>query len=130
MKGPLHLPFAALVLATTLSACDGDKLLGPDAAQGIEGVVLLGPLCPVATPDDPCPDQPYQASIDVLDRKQNLVTTIESGPDGRFSVGLEPGLYILVPAQGDPFPTAAEQVVTVQEGLWASVTIHYDTGIR
>ena len=30
-----------------LTACDPSDLLGPDAAQGIEGVALLGPQCPV-----------------------------------------------------------------------------------
>ena len=121
---------ACLVMVLTLANCDSDVLLGPDAAQGIEGTVLLGPLCPVATPDDPCPDQPYQTTIDVLDRSQNRVTTVESGADGTFRVGLEPGLYILVPEQGNPLPSAPEKVVNVQAGEWVSVTINYDTGIR
>ena len=119
---------AGIVLA--LGACDSSKLPAPDAAQGIDGLVMRGPLCPVATSEDPCPDQPYQASIDILDRQQNLVTRVESGEDGTFRVGLEPGLYILVPEQGDPLPSAAEQVVDVQAGVWSSVTINYDTGIR
>ncbi|HSG10112.1 MAG TPA: hypothetical protein VLA36_17265 [Longimicrobiales bacterium] len=113
-----------------LAACDSSSLLGPDAAQGVEGLVLLGPQCPVATPDEPCPDLPYAASIVILDRRQDFVTIVESGADGTFRVGLEPGLYILVPEQGDPFPSAKEQVVEIREGVWSSVTIHYDTGIR
>lgn len=124
------LSLAVTLAALALTACDGTRLLGPDAAQGIEGLVLIGPLCPVATPDNPCPDQPYQASIDVLDRGQNLVTRIESGSDGTFRVGLEPGLYILVPERGDPLPEAAEKVVDVQAGVWSPVTINFDTGIR
>ena len=122
--------FVAVVLATVVAACETSALLGPDAAQGIEGLVLLGPLCPVVTPENPCPDQPYQASVDVLDRAHGVVTRVQSGADGRFRVGLEPGLYVLVPLNGDPFPSAAEKAVTVQEGVWASVTINYDPGIR
>lgn len=123
--------FWAVVCAVlALWACDSSKLLGPDAAQGIEGLVTLGPLCPVASPDQPCPDRPYQASINILDREQDQVTRVESDANGVFRVGLEPGLYILVPVNSDPFPAAAEQVVNVQEGVWSSVTIPFDTGIR
>ena len=129
MKLP-HRVWALTCIALALAACDSEALLGPDAAQGIDGLVMLGPQCPVATPDDPCPDLPYQATITILNRKQNVVTVVESGSDGTFRVGLEPGLYILSPEQGDPFPTATEKVVDVQAGVWATVTINYDTGIR
>jgi len=121
---------AAACAVLALWACDSSKLLGPDAPQGVEGLVLLGPLCPVASPDDPCPDRPYQAFIEILDRKQDRVTRVESAADGTFRVGLEPGLYILVPENGDPFPAAAEQVVDIQAGVWSEVTINFDTGIR
>jgi len=121
---------APLCAALALVACSSDKLLGPDAEQGVDGLVMRGPLCPVSSPDDPCPDQPYQATIDILDESQHSVTRVQSGADGKFRVGLEPGLYILVPEQGDPFPSAKESVVEVRAGVWASVTIQYDHGIR
>jgi len=122
--------FAVTCVALALAACDTTLLLGPDAAQGIDGLVMLGPLCPVATPENPCPDRPYQAFIDILDRDHNVVTSIQSDADGKFRVGLEPGLYIIAPEQGDPFPTATELAVNVGEGTWSSVTVNYDTGIR
>lgn len=120
-----------LVFAVLLGGCEGSsRLLGPGAPQGIEGVVLLGPMCPVASEEDPCPDQPYQARIDVLGPHRHLLGSTESGPDGRFSIGLEPGLYILRPKSGTPFPQAGEVEVEVRPGVYASVTIHFDTGIR
>lgn len=122
--------FAVTCMALALAACDPTLLLGPDAAQGIDGLVMLGPLCPVATSDNPCPDRPYQASIDILDRGHNVVTSIRSDADGKFRVGLEPGLYIIAPEQGDPFPVAKELAVNVAEGIWSSITVSYDTGIR
>jgi len=111
-------------------ACGSDDLLGPEAAQGIEGIVLLGPQCPVESLENPCPDLPYQALIDVRDRNGNRVTRIRSGEDGRFRVGLRPGLYILDPESGDPFPVAGEQEVRVEEGVYTEVTVSFDTGIR
>ena len=54
-----------LVFLGVTLACGSDDVLGPDARQGIAGVVLIGPQCPVQSVDNPCPDLPYQAWIDV-----------------------------------------------------------------
>ena len=114
----------------TLDACVSSDLLGPDAPQGIDGVALLSPLCPVLTEENPCPDQPYQAWVGVESASGRLVTRFETGEDGRFRVGLRPGHYILVPESGDPFPIASEQAVDVIPGVYAEVMINFDTGIR
>ncbi|MGW8266746.1 MAG: hypothetical protein ACWGSQ_10280 [Longimicrobiales bacterium] len=111
-------------------ACGSDDLLGPKAAQGIDGIVLLGPQCPVESLENPCPDLPYRAWIDIRTRNGDLVTRIRSGEDGRFRVGLRPGLYRLGPESGNPFPVAGEQEVWVEEGVYTAVTVNFDTGIR
>lgn len=121
----------ALALLWLLAGGFGtDDLLGPDAAQGIEGTVLLGPQCPVQTQDDPCPDLPYQAWIEIRRAEGGFVARIRSDEEGRFRVGLRPGEYVLQPQSGDPFPTASDQEVTVMQGVFAEVVIHFDTGIR
>ncbi|MCJ7630000.1 MAG: hypothetical protein MUO50_16615 [Longimicrobiales bacterium] len=120
--------YAALAI---LSACaDASGLLGPEALQGVEGVVLLGPLCPVVSEANPCPDQPYQAVIDILDHQRRFVGHVRSGEDGRFRAGLQPGAYILRPKSGNPFPRGEEEDLEVEEGVYTSVTVHFDTGIR
>lgn len=119
---------AAILFAT--AACGSSILLGPNASQGIDGLVLLGPLCPVQTPTDPCADRPYEASIEVETAGGSRITVVRSEADGRFRVGLLPGTYHLVPESGDPFPIAAEQDVVVEAGIYAAVVINFDTGIR
>lgn len=119
-----------VAILLTLTACGTDDLLGPDAAQGIEGIVLLGPQCPVQTLENPCPDLPYEAWIDVRRASGGSVTRIRSGEDGRFRVGLRPGPYILDPESGNPFPIASELEVQVDEGVYAEVIVSFDTGIR
>jgi hypothetical protein len=119
-----------IAILLTLAACGTSDLLGPDAAQGVEGMVLLGPQCPVQTPDNPCPDLPYQAWIKVRRSGAGIITRIQSGEDGHFRVGLRPGTYILDPESGDPFPFAVEQEVEVEAGVYAEVVINFDTGIR
>jgi len=123
-------PWHGFAIVLTLSACGGDDLLGPDAAQGIEGIVLLGPQCPVQSLEDPCPDLPYEAWIEVRRASGGSVTRIRSGEDGRFRVGLRPGQYVLDPESGNPFPIASELEVQVDEGAYAEVIISFDTGIR
>ena len=119
-----------LGLLMTLATCDSSDLLGPGAPQGIEGVALLGPLCPVQTEENPCPDRPYEAWVQVLSTAGRLVTRFRTGDDGRFRIGLRPGHYILAPESGDPFPAAREQAVDVAHGLYTEIVISFDTGIR
>ncbi len=122
---------APLVVLTALfSACGEGVLLGPDARQGIEGIALLGPMCPVQSLQHPCPDQPHQAAVVVRDAGGGFVTSFETGEDGMFRVGLVPGRYTLDPESGDPFPAASEQVVDVVAGRYTEVVLAFDTGIR
>ena len=121
---------AVAVLLLSFAGCGPDDLLGPDAPQGIDGIAFLGPLCPVQREDDPCPDRPHAANIDVRTPGGDLVTRVRSGADGRFRVGLRAGRYVLDPEPGDPFPVASTQDVEVPEGSWIEVTVLFDTGIR
>lgn len=119
-----------LGLAALVACRSASRLLGPDAPQGVAGQVLLGPMCPVQQADDSCPDQPYQAWIDVLDQAGGTVTRVQSGTDGGFRVGLAPGSYVLHPESGNPLPRAADQDVEVVSGRYTTVTVSFDTGIR
>jgi hypothetical protein len=121
---------AGLALLLVSASCASDALLGPEAPQGIEGLVLIGPQCPVQSLEDPCPDLPHQATIDVRDSDDGWVTQVRSGANGTFRVGLRPGMYTLHPRSGDPFPTAVDVDVEVLPGQYAQVTISFDTGIR
>jgi len=120
----------ALAFVLSLAACDSMLLLSPSAPQGIDGIVLAGPQCPVETVDNPCPDQPIQAKLTVASMDGDVVTELETELDGRFRVGLEPGGYVLIPRSGTPFPIAAAQEVKVERGVFTTVTVHFDTGIR
>lgn len=127
MKTALRTLPAALLLV--VSACGG-TLLEPDAAQGIDGLVLVGPQCPVVRQDDPCPDAPYQAWIVIRDASGDFVGRVRSATDGTFRAGLAPGDYVLHPESGSPFPTAGPLAVSVSAGTWTEVLISFDSGIR
>jgi len=44
---------AAAITVGLMAACDATELLGPEAAQGVEGIALRGPICPVQSLENP-----------------------------------------------------------------------------
>ena len=98
--------------------------------SGIDGLVTIGPTCPVQRIESPCPDRSFAADIIVVDSAGRRVASVSSGADGRFRIALPPGSYTLSPQHKATPPSAREQVVTVVAGSFAVVQIVYDTGIR
>jgi hypothetical protein len=100
------------------------------ADSGVRGLVLLGPTCPVQRPGHTCV-RPYKALISIRREPGNkVVARVRSKSDGRFTVSLRGGHYLLQPRNGTPFPRAQSQTITVQGGHFTAVTIRFDSGIR
>ncbi len=112
-------------------ACGGNEAAAP--TSGIEGQVLLGPVCPVLREGIPCPDQPYQATIVVWNAERTKkLDTFTTDEEGRFRVALAPGEYYIDPRppdSGGP-PTGIPQTITVPQNRFARISIEYDSGIR
>jgi hypothetical protein len=101
------------------------------ATSGITGLVLIGPMCPVMRLDEPCPDQPFAATLIIRDSQGRELCAVSSGEDGRFFVGLPPGSFELIPLTGPGgLPFAASQWVTIVPGQYTDVSVSYDSGIR
>jgi hypothetical protein len=98
--------------------------------SGIEGQVLLGPICPVVQVGQECPDQPYQATLTVFSPNGLQIVQIQSDAQGRFQVSLVPGEYILHPESPNGLPFAGDQTFMVETGRYTQITVHYDSGIR
>ena len=100
--------------------------------SGIDGLVTIGPICPVLREDTPCPDEPFLATIVIEDENGDEVTRVDSDESERFRVNLDPGRYTVVPQSPNlvSLPFASEQEVKVRAGLFAQITIAYDSGIR
>jgi hypothetical protein len=98
--------------------------------SGLRIRVLYGPTCPVQRVGQSCV-RPYQASIRIVREPANwTVTTVRSTTDGRVTVRLRPGRYLLKPQAGHPFPRAVAETVTVHAHRFTTVTVNYDSGIR
>lgn len=124
MRNLLLIP--ALIGIWITTSCGQSHL--PDS--GIEGQVLIGPICPVKREGRECPDQPYQAVLTVTNQRGKRIVQFQTDEDGRFKISLAPGEYILHPESPNAMPFASEQIVVVKEGMFTQVIVNYDSGIR
>jgi hypothetical protein len=115
--------------ALALAAC------GAPAAQpgsGIQGMVEVGPSCPVERINSPCPPHPLAATVVVRDGRGAEITRFHSGADGRFRVDLAPGTYSLLGLRvgSSLLPRPIPASVTVTPATYTVVNVEYDSGIR
>lgn len=124
----MNLKFLIGVLILVLATC---SIYSPTPrGSGIEGQVLIGPMCPVLQQGQECPDQPYQATLTVNNPSGMQIARFQTDEQGRFKVPLVPGDYVLHPESPDGIPFASEQTFSVQTGQYTQLTVHYDSGIR
>jgi hypothetical protein len=98
--------------------------------SGIEGQVLMGPMCPVAQQGQGCPDQPYQATITVNSPNGGTILQFQTDGAGHFKIPLVPGEYVLHPESPNGMPLAADQSIVVGASQYTQIVVKYDSGIR
>lgn len=101
--------------------------------SGVNGVVTMGPTCPVEkTPPDPaCGPKPYSTSIFIRKAGSTEVfKTVTSDAKGEFSAELAAGKYTLQTPGGNIFPRCSEITFEVKNGQYTKADISCDTGIR
>lgn len=117
-------------LASGLMGSSVPPATPPVSGQGIVGRAVLGPMCPVVSDTNSCPDRPYQATVEVLAPDGSLVKEFTTARDGTFTVDLPPGDYVLQGVEAKAFPRAPHLSVTVRPGAYTQVTLSFDSGIR
>jgi hypothetical protein len=122
--------FASIFALVTLAACGAQG--APPTGTGIQGIVEVGPTCPVERINSPCPPRPLAATIVVRDGSGAEVRRFNSGSDGRFKIDLRPGTYAIVGlTTGSSFlPRPIPTTAAVVAGSYTTVNIEYDSGIR
>jgi len=124
-----------LAMLLALTAC-GSGEAGPSAPDsGVQGLVHLGPQCPVEIAGQPCDDQPA-ADVVVTVHEQVPGESYTTGPevargttdaDGHFRIAVAPGEYV-VTAQAGMYCEIMDARVT--DSAWTEVDVPCDTGIR
>lgn len=114
----------------------GQDIPSPETSgsQGIQGIVLLGPTCPVASnpPDPQCADKPYSTGLVVTTADgRRTIMEFQSDEMGIFRVQLPTGDYkINSGANSSTFPRCATDTIKVISGAYTETTVNCDTGIR
>lgn len=125
-----------LIAVLALLAGCGGSAPGSDGAElgRVQGTVFLGPQCPVETVESPCPDLPL-ADVEVqLTAGDEVVGTAVSDANGRFTIEIEPGSYLLgAVLEAEPpasmlFAKTVSVTVVVNGTVEANLLV--DTGIR
>ena len=124
----MRIQFVIGILIILLATCSIQEAAPADS--GLEGQVFLGPVCPLVTPGQECPNQPYQAMLTVNSAEGGRITQLSTDQQGRFRLALKPGKYILHPESSNGMPFAGEQAFTVEAGRFAQIFVKYDSGIR
>jgi hypothetical protein len=137
----LGLKPAGLALGTGVAAL-GDQgsfalTFHPSAASattGIRGVVLEGPVAPVARPGVPN-TRPVPGAVLSVRLADGIteVANVRADAQGMFHLSLTPGVYVIVPLPPDPgavLPHGTLQKVSVTSGHVLDLTFVLDTGIR
>lgn len=124
----MNMRFLVGVLILVLATC---SIYNPTPrGSGIEGQVLIGPMCPVVQPGQECPDGAYQATLTVNNSSGVQIAQVKADEQGHFKIPLVPGNYILHPESPDGIAVAGDQAFTVETGRYTQITVHYDSGIR
>ncbi|HEY0491941.1 MAG TPA: hypothetical protein VGD57_00545 [Candidatus Dormibacteraeota bacterium] len=120
-----------VVICCLLAAC-ATKTPASTGSSGAQGVVTVGPTCPVERVNSPCAPRPLAATVIISDGSGRIVTRIHSGSDGHFRVDLAPGTYSFTGdrANGAALPRPIPATVNVVAGSYTTVTVQYDSGIR
>ncbi|HEY5477111.1 MAG TPA: hypothetical protein VIK11_10375 [Tepidiformaceae bacterium] len=101
-----------------------------DSASGIQGLVTIGPTCPVERPQSPCPDRAYPTTIVVTDSSGVEVARVATDAAGQFQVSLGPGDYTITEVTSGIFPRPVSLPVHVAPDAYAFVHVMLDSGIR
>ncbi|MFL5766342.1 MAG: carboxypeptidase-like regulatory domain-containing protein [Actinomycetota bacterium] len=117
----------SLFAAALLAGCAGSP--GPGSGDaGVQGVVRVGPACPVQREGTSCPDRPLATELRFV-QGSDVAATVRTGDDGRFRVGLAPGSYTIRSGKAG-LPTLRPVQVTVPPHAYTTVTLTFDSGIR
>jgi hypothetical protein len=143
LRSSLLPALAAVLLASAGCTAPGASTSGSPGASGaaspsagnVSGQATAGPVCPVERPGDPaCAPRPVGGAVIVVTRPDgSVVARVTTAVDGRFSINLPPGDYVLVPQPVEGMMGTAPPVpFTVgQAGPSPSpLQVQYDTGIR
>lgn len=127
--------FILMAVATGYFLCNKYNKKVDLSGSGISGIALLGPICPVERipPDPACAPRPYKTKLSATNAEQTkTIKEFESDINGKFSVDLSAGEYIIISANnaGIFSRCLSQGSIKVEKDKYTNITLNCDTGIR
>lgn len=111
--------------------------MGTQVTGSLQGVMNLGPVCPVERTDNPCkPTEEMYADKKIAvyaEDKKTRLAVLTPGKDGAFSLTIAPGTYYVAMAtstSGIGRVAGLPKTIVVEEGRAVKISVSVDTGIR
>jgi hypothetical protein len=106
----------------------------PTPLSGVDGQAVVGPISPLDRPGVPN-TRPLAGAVIVIETADGTTVVAQTVADnnGNFSIQVPPGHYLLVPLPPTPgaiLPRGTPQFFDVMDGVFTTVTVNYDSGIR
>jgi hypothetical protein len=130
MKIQSVLLLCSLVLAACSLTSQPDETVLEPPGSGVEGIAVIGPMCPVVQENVPCPDEPFQGTFTILTAEGGRVTEFQTDEQGRFRVSLAAGEFVLRLESPKPMRGAKDIQFSVADGRYTALEIKIDSGIR
>jgi hypothetical protein len=116
---------------TTITTNAGTITNSNSTATTVAGVVVASPGCPVERRDQAChPRVLGGVRVEARRLPAGVTVTTRTAADGRYSLALAPGRYVLNVAVGRAFPRCPQVTVSVRSARPARADITCDSGIR
>jgi hypothetical protein len=123
---------ASPTTATVIVTKPGVGPNGTASSSVVQGTVTVGPSCPVERmpPDPNCADRPAAATFAIDTPAGVHVADASSGPDGKFSLTLPAGTYVISLKATAAMPSMAAQTFVVGGNGPTELSLQLDSGIR
>lgn len=135
-------PFRSIVVMALIAlsaACHSPT--SPDDGQApaehgrLSGIVTIGPNCPVAQLNNPCPTQPsaYAARkiLVYTETKSKLLFTVDIDSQGSYVIDLAPARYTIeLKPSGIDHTSDLPKVIDIRANTVVRIDVSIDTGIR
>ena len=118
-----------ICLFASSAAAQGNDL----HSSGLVGSVFSSPGCPAVNLNNPCPDRPISADIEVADSAGKVVARAKSDQNGSFEITLAPGDYTVSAQAGlrsPKYEANSSIAVKVLKDSRSKVRLVVDSGIR
>ena len=118
--------------ATVIVTKPGVSPNGTATSSTVQGTVTMGPSCPVERnpPDPNCADRPAAATFSIDTPAGVHVADASSGPDGKLSLSLPAGTYVISLKTTAAMPSMAPQTFVVAGSSPTELSLQLDSGIR